>query len=543
MSDGTGTFATSPSNLTAEPSGKRRLAEFLMLALFVSVAAVLRFYDLSLRGFIYWDEAKFALEGIRLQALLAGDLGLRVSPFLGKTVGTAKPTSALLYAAGDAVFGDHDWSVLYINAAASVIQIPVVYILGRRLFGPVTGLLAALLLAVSEYEVVYARSGLTESDGSLLLLAAVTLYAWRCLNSGRASVVLLPSVILGLAFTANYRLIVYVAALALFDLIRRERSDGLSSVWRAAFVWGLGFVAFPLLWQFADIFARHAGVVLFRSEMSGRPMWYWQQVLYQIHQGKQSRVEFEPQLYVEWFVTRQGLWSLLLLLAGIIAALGRRSREILLVAALVVIPWAVYTFAPFVVPRNLEAAMPYVSLLEAAGLVMIVSAFGRLKIPALLAAALILSAVGFGMTWRLTAIRSGFAAAASYINAHADGRAITSTEVLVYYLRGEGRSCNAPTLPTTRAALARDRAAGYRYVVLDHHWKTLGAYISHHARLTAAYLAEGRVTLGESLIASENTHAPDATQNPEVVRVFAISSLSLPKADRRDVVCNRNRAT
>src|SRR5205823_6665389 len=82
-------------------------------------AALLRFWNISSRGLLYWDEGKFLLEGVRLLNIGAVLVGGHGSLLAGKTVGTAKPTHALLIALSYALLGIHDYSPLILDAAAS----------------------------------------------------------------------------------------------------------------------------------------------------------------------------------------------------------------------------------------------------------------------------------------------------------------------------------------------------------------------------------------------------------------------------------------
>src|SRR5947209_15846356 len=93
-----------------------------------------------------------------------------------KAIGTAKPTHALLIALSFALLGIHDYSALLLNALASVLAVILVYRIAAMLFDSTVGLLAALVLAVSEYDIIYARSALSESDANALLLLGVLLW-------------------------------------------------------------------------------------------------------------------------------------------------------------------------------------------------------------------------------------------------------------------------------------------------------------------------------------------------------------------------------
>ena len=142
---------------------------------------LLRFANLPVRGLIYWDEGKFLLEGVRLETGLRILAGAHSSLPAGKAIGTAKPTHALLIALAFLLFGAHDYSALFLNAFAGVMAVIVVYRIAALLFDPTVGLVAALVLAVSEYDVIYSRSALSESDANALLLLGVLLWVYeRC---------------------------------------------------------------------------------------------------------------------------------------------------------------------------------------------------------------------------------------------------------------------------------------------------------------------------------------------------------------------------
>lgn len=543
-------------------AGERRLAvrllpwqgtlSWLGLAAIVAVAFSLRFYALTQRGLIFWDEAKFALEGIRARAALDLLLGLG-SGTAGKAIGSAKPTHALLIALSYAVFGVHDYAPLLMNAAASVGAVILVFLIARRLFDAPTGLIAALFLAVSEYDVMYARSALSESDSTFLLLLGVWVWvtARRREVTNRAarvwSSLWLAGVLLGLAFTANYRLIVYVAAIVGFDVLWCWYQQGWRRAARSLGSWALGFPLAPLIWQAADIVSRQHGLVLFQGDLMTGTGWYFRQIYYQLHEGKQAVLRFEPQLYVQWYVARQGWASLLLVIGGLVLAAQRRTFAWLTAAVPLAVAFVVYTFAPFVVPRNLVAALPFAAILAAAAMVW----SARLIRPARLSAAVLLAvslllALGQGeMAWRLTAERSGFARAAAYLQPTSSRRALTTSEIMVFYLRGHGTSCAAPSLPLTLAGLAASIHDGYRYAVLENHNNSaVTRYIRAHATPVARYLTLGWLNLPESPISSENSNPPGTDPLAEHVDVFWLGNLRLPDArPPRVAACDQNRVT
>src|SRR5919202_2337414 len=102
----------------------------------LAVAAVLRLYALPERGLIIWDEAKFALEGIRLQTGIISMLSIDTFAMLGKAVGSAKPMHAFLIGLSYQAFGVHDQVPLFLNALSSLLEVLLTYLLARRLFNP-----------------------------------------------------------------------------------------------------------------------------------------------------------------------------------------------------------------------------------------------------------------------------------------------------------------------------------------------------------------------------------------------------------------------
>lgn len=514
-----------------------------LLAVVAVLAATLRLTHLTERGLFFWDEAKFALEGIRMERALESAVGMTVSLADGKPVGSAKPGHALLIGISYAIAGIHDYSPLLMNASCSIAACVLLAVLGWRLFGQAVGIVAGFLLAVSEYDVLYARSALSESDATLIFLIGVTVWLWSVPATGtpaRGRRLWVCAIVLGAAFSTNYRLIVYVGVVVLADLFWGLRRDGRGVIPARALLWSSGLLAVPAAWLVAGLLASSEGLTLFFNEITARRATYAAEVVYQLHQGKQSVVRFAPLIYGAWYVNRDGIAASIALAVGLLWCALRPMFVRVAVAALVVLPYAAYTFAPFIVPRNMVAALPFAALVSALGLV----DTARWRPPAggpLVAITMVtlgLTVIGASMSWRLTEHRSGFAAAAAAIDRRG-GRALTSTEVMVFYLRRPGGACNAPAVPLSLRMLAADRRAGYRLVVLEpHHNSPITAYIAAHGRLIGEWPAFAGPNLGESPVASENGTWPNPHAKPENVYLYDISTLRLPSpGNARAQIC------
>lgn len=539
----------------SEPRPLRRwnpAIQYALLAGVLILGGVLRFHDLSTRGLIYWDEAKFALEGLRVHTALGSLLGSHGDRTLGKAIGSAKPTHALFIAIGYALFGVNAGAAFAFDALAGTADLLLTYLIARRLFCPWVSVIAALFLAVNEYDVLYARSALSESDTTLFLLVGfyLSVREWTAPAGGRRGWtsrlrVLPAAIVLGIGFTTNYRLIVYIGTLVVVDLVwsfvRRSRSYTATRL----LCWIAGLLVAPLLWQLADLAARGHGITLFAGDLTGQQA-YLRQVWYQLHQGKQAIYHFAPWLYLQWYVVRSG-WPLSLLVSGgLVLALYRRERGPLSVAVMVLVPYGLYSLAPFVVPRNMVEALPFTAILGAwaaweLGQKLFRSDTLQIGLAALLSLFVILTSLP--ASWQVTQIRSGFAEAAAYLSRHG-GRALTTSEDMVFYLRGNGARCLSPALPVSVPRLADYIHAGYRYAVLDpHHTSDVSHYIRAYAVRVLHRRTLGEVSLPDNPINSENTNPPPGDTTKEYIDVYRLDNLHLKGTGEPIQPCSRDAVT
>ena len=82
-------------------------------------------------------------------------------------------------------FGDTVYAVRLLSALVGAGTIPVIYLIGKRLSGAVTGLAAAALLAVSPFHIYFAQE--TRMYTLLTFNAAVAIYALVTLLTGEAA--------------------------------------------------------------------------------------------------------------------------------------------------------------------------------------------------------------------------------------------------------------------------------------------------------------------------------------------------------------------
>ena len=114
------------------------------------------------------------------------------------------------------LFGFQGWALLLPQAIAGILSVAVLYHLVRRSFGPVAGLLAALVMAVTPISVVTSRHNNLES----LLVLAVLLAAWAFVfaaETGRLRWLLVGALMVGLGF--NIKMLAAFMVLPAFYLL------------------------------------------------------------------------------------------------------------------------------------------------------------------------------------------------------------------------------------------------------------------------------------------------------------------------------------
>jgi 4-amino-4-deoxy-L-arabinose transferase-like glycosyltransferase len=128
-----------------------------------------------------------------------------------------KPPVALwLQVASVKLFGFHPLSVLVPQALEGIAAVALLYYLVQRRFGAVTGLLAALFLAITPVSVAIDRSSNTDSCLVLVLLLA----AWalmRAVETGRAALFALAMALVGVGF--NVKMLAAFVVLPTFALV------------------------------------------------------------------------------------------------------------------------------------------------------------------------------------------------------------------------------------------------------------------------------------------------------------------------------------
>ena len=150
-------------------NGSRQLRyDLLVLAAITLVAFLLRFWSLDSvpPG---WRDDELINSLVISQKVIDGDLALYYPDASGHEA-LYHSLNALMLAA----FGPGAAGIRWLSAILGTLTIPLTYFVGRRLFGSLTGLIAAAVLAVSFWSLMYSRIGLRHILTPVLVL--VTFY-------------------------------------------------------------------------------------------------------------------------------------------------------------------------------------------------------------------------------------------------------------------------------------------------------------------------------------------------------------------------------
>lgn len=203
------------------PDGGRPTArELALLGLVIACGLALRAWALSSVALQHYDEGTFALAGMVIATTGVPPAWLaNFSP----------PVFPALLAGIFTVLGPSDTAILALNVLFSTLTILAAWWAARRWFGPAAGVAAATLLALNEFDVALARSGLTDTLFAFLFLVAIVgVYSAFRKPSVRSTI--WAGILVGLAWNTKYHgwFVLVVAALALLGdaaLRRRWRAE------------------------------------------------------------------------------------------------------------------------------------------------------------------------------------------------------------------------------------------------------------------------------------------------------------------------------
>jgi hypothetical protein len=309
----------------------------LPIGLVLALATGLRFWQLDRIGFNS-DEAVYS----GTAAAIAGNDVMRgLFPIF-----RAHPLFLQILLSFGMHGGISDWSARAVTAVIGVLTVGLTYLLGRRLYGPTAGLIAALLLAVMPYHVIVSRQALL--DGLMTLCTTLVLYCLvRYVESGALSWMLASSAVMGAAVLSKETSIVMVAALYAFFALTPAVRVRLRHIGAGVLMLMLVVLAFPLA-----------------LSMSGRASSGQHYLLWQLFRRSNHAADF----YARMVPPAVGWATLAIALVSLVLLRKENTWRERLLLTWIVVPVLFFTLWPVKGYQYLLPAAPALVLLVGRGL-------------------------------------------------------------------------------------------------------------------------------------------------------------------------------
>lgn len=484
-----------------------------LLLLIMILGGYLRFHDIQERGPSFFDEGIYTLEGRWVssfsEALVSGlkrkieevrsgqnlysfdEEARRFQEDLeGAPPVWGRPGFSLLTACCMSILGPKVFATHGVSAFFGTLSILGVFLLGRAMYNEEVGLLAALLLAISGYHLVYSVTGL--ADGSAMFFALFGFFFYYKSKIGKRGGggtlwTFLAGFSCGLAFTAHDRMLYVFLVLLLNEVIDfvcvrepfRQRLNK-SAVLGVAFLLPIGL--FELPYYLGMVVLRHFGKALpFRT--------YFEELVthhifnffdffsislldvskYPEFQEAGSRL-WNFITYPYLFFQFDGILLCILFLVGIVAAGLQRRYEDRLLLVWLMVPLFLFSTGLSTSVRYALVFMPAVFLIAARSLLLLEEQGFRARLLGkpmgrlvLAASFLILLLSGLYASREIREMRCAYNEPIAFLKAHGSKHVSLQYPVTKAYLGTE----NVREPPVTVEKLHEYYLEGYRYYLVD----------------------------------------------------------------------------
>jgi uncharacterized membrane protein len=398
------------------------------LVLLLAISAALRFWQLSREG-LWFDELVMA-------NLTSGPW----SEVWRETLDARPPLYVMLSWLWTHVFGSSDAGIRSLSATLGVAAVAMTFVVGRQMFDTSTAFIAAVLMAVSPYQIHYSQEHRYYALVALLGLICLWMLI-RGLRSGRSAWLVGFAVAGVLLHFAHYlNVFVFLAMGAAVLLTRRRWPHPVPWVFWFAIPVTLAVASAPMLNQLMGALHRTA---VTEHGAANQVMWIKSPPLW-------SPIRTTANFLFLGFRYMQPIGvvvGLLIAAAGFAQVFWRRTRrplqstvvqckilvhtrypELLLLACVLILPMAAslavsWVIEPMYVDRYMIASSPALYLLVAA----IIMASKSLLSPAVATLSIVVVMLGSCWSYFTVPIRGDWRGAAAFLNAH-----LTPDDTLLY---------------------------------------------------------------------------------------------------------------
>jgi 4-amino-4-deoxy-L-arabinose transferase-like glycosyltransferase len=370
------------------------------------------------------------------------------------------------------------------TALVGALTVPLVYVLGRRMFGRRTGLVSAALVTFSLLHAVHSHYVTTDVPMAFLVTLSL-LFSYLALQKAGLRYTLLAGLFAGLATSTKYPAAVAILPVLVVQLVTVRWTDwgvlgqrvGLTV---GAFLAGF-FLGTPYAILEVNTFVASLASVLGhygtgQPGFEGSATWLW---------------------YLGQMLTGPDVLVVALALGGILWAMIKHTRKDLLLLSFVIPYYVVVSAWPTRFERNLVVLVPLLAVLAARFMVEAVSwmagrwsAVRRYETPVL--AALVVMAIALPL-WAIVAFDDAIAqrdlrtVAAEWVNANVPPGSRIVIEVFSIPLERD-RFDVSQLVRIDSEDLEWYRQEGIEYVIVsDGHWQVLFAHPEQYAREIETY--------------------------------------------------------
>lgn len=533
-----------------------------LLVLILVLSATLNFYRLGESSLFAFDEGIY----FNLVKTMRAPVDFAIEKWSGKTLASfgqylhnrggyhfmaAKPTYLLISFLVSLVMGLKDYTLPVTSGIFGVLVVLLVFAIARRLYDDAAALIAALITAVSWFQVSYARSAFPHMTGIFFAYMALYLYI-RLKQQAPAArrTVFLYGLCLGLSFTSHYSFFWLLAIFGVSEtlFLMRDLAKGRSEAVRRFLVW-LAALALPILfWQAATLIAKawigsHPAYSMLVKGMSGEGefLTYFSQLYKQVFSAnRQTGYEGNTLFYARVVMEKEGPVFLLFFLSGFVLYLKDiLKRPGLRMTALTVmlyflLPFLLFgLYSHFPTTRTFSVAVPAICLIAARP---VFGLLRRNRIAAFLLLALTVAGQ-LAHTVPLLSYRSGFKEALAYMESHDGIRHISSN---VYVSRAYVDRFDAVDMsfsfrekkldPTGKLHVSLPALEGFveknrvQYLLLDQYRFSYPNEILAAASRVKPIFAAPHTTIN-FLYDSKKEYQDQILKYPQVIEVYAIKEI------------------
>ncbi len=214
------TFLPKFDQVNQSASAKVRSTDILAIGMICAIAFVLRAWKFTTLGLTHYDEGAYALSGFWS---LGSSGSLYPWQKFFSPPGYFGLVGIIYWVAG----GASDLIAIGINVFFGAATTVLVWWIGQRWFGRRAGIFSATLVALSQFQIIFSRTALTDTLFGFVFLLSLAAIA-RCFEKQRPALAIFAGVTVGAAWNVKYHgwllLAIAFAALALRAVIT-ARSD------------------------------------------------------------------------------------------------------------------------------------------------------------------------------------------------------------------------------------------------------------------------------------------------------------------------------